>query len=84
MLRITRIESLKGKVILRLEGKLVGPWVDELKYCYEAERNNKRQLLLDLADLRFADYNGLALLRVVRESGVELAGCSPLLEEQLK
>jgi hypothetical protein len=46
----------------------MGPWVDELKYCYEAERNNNRQPSIDLADLRFADYSGLTLSRVLRES----------------
>jgi hypothetical protein len=31
-----------------------------------------------------ADRKALVLLRTLRESNVELAGCSPLLAEQLK
>jgi hypothetical protein len=84
MLRISRIESSSGKVILRLEGKLIGLWVDELRSCCAAVFNNGDQLSLDMTDVLFADGKGLVLLRALRESNVGLAGCSPLLAEQLK
>ena len=39
MLRISRIESSPDKVILRLEGRLIGAWVDELQCCCAAVCN---------------------------------------------
>ena len=83
MLRISRIEPAPGEVILRLEGSLIGPWVNELRSCCAAVCNNGHQLSLDLTDVLFADGKGLALLRTLRESKVRFAGCSPFLAEQL-
>ena len=83
MLRISRIESSPGEVILRLEGSLIGPWVDELRRSCAAVCNNGRQLSLDLTEVLFADSKGLALLRTLRRSNVGLAGGSPFLTEQL-
>lgn len=84
MLRISRIESSSGNVTLRLEGRLIGPWVDELRRCCATISNDGHQLALDLTEVLFADYKGLALLRTLRESNIRLAGCSPFLREQLK
>jgi len=83
MLRIWRIESAPGEVILRLEGSLVGPWVNELRRCSAAVCNNGQQLSLDLTEVLFVDSKGLELLRTLRKSNVGLTGCSPLLAEQL-
>lgn len=67
MLRISRIESSSGKVILRLEGRLIGLWVDELRSCCAAVCNNGDQLSLDMTDVLFADEKGLVLLRALRD-----------------
>jgi ABC-type transporter Mla MlaB component len=83
MLRISRIESSSGEVILRLEGSLNGPWVDELRSCCATVCKNGHQPSLDLTEVLFVDCKGLALLRTLRKSNVGLAGCSLLLAEQL-
>jgi hypothetical protein len=83
MLRISRFESSSGNVILRLEGSLIGPWVNELRSCCAAVCNNGHQLSLDLTELLFFDCEGLALLRILVKSNIGLAGCSLLLAEQL-
>lgn len=83
MLRITGIEPSARDVILRLEGKLIGPWVNELKSNCAIVREERRQLLLEMAEVSFVDRSGIALLRVLQESGVELAGCLPLISEEL-
>ena len=77
------LNEVPGEVILRLEGSLIGPWVNELRSCCAAVDNNGRQLSLDLTEVLFADSEGLALLRTLRRSNVGLAGCSPFLTEQL-
>jgi ABC-type transporter Mla MlaB component len=83
MLRISRIDSSAGDVILRLEGKLIGPWVNELKSCCAIVCKEGRRLSLDLTDVLFADRTGVALLRALQESEVVLAGCPPLISEEL-
>lgn len=83
MLRITRIEPSARDVILRLEGKLIGPWVNELKTHCEIVREEGRHLLLEMTEVSFADRAGIALLRVLKKSGIELAGCPPLISEVL-
>lgn len=83
MLRISRIVSSSGEVVLRLEGSLIGPWVDELRRSCTAVCNEGGQLSLDLTEVLFADSAGLALLRTLRKSNVGLVGCSPFLAEQL-
>jgi hypothetical protein len=83
MLRISRIESSTGDVILRLEGKLIGPWVNELKSCCAIVCNEGRRLSLDMTDVLYTDWRGLALLRTLQESNVALAGCTPFLSEEL-
>jgi hypothetical protein len=84
MLRISRIDSSTGDVILRLEGKLIGPWVNELKSCCAIVDNEGRRFSLDMTDVLFADRMGLALLRALQESNVALTGCTPLLSEELR
>jgi anti-anti-sigma regulatory factor len=83
MLRITPIAS-KGAVILRLEGKLIGPWVNELKSYCQTVREGGSPLSLEMTEVSFADRSGLALLRGLKESGVELADCPPLISEELE
>jgi hypothetical protein len=83
MLRISRIESYAGEVILRLEGKLIGPWVNELKSCCAIISKEGLRLSLDMTDVSFADRKGVALLRALQKSEVVLEGCPPLISEEL-
>ena len=84
MLRITSTESGKRHIILRLEGRVAGPWVTELWQVCEQVLGGGQGLQLNLAEVSFLDPAGVALLAKVRASGVELADCSPFIMEQLK
>src|SRR5580692_2142232 len=85
MLRITVVESSKIAVTLRLEGRITGPWVEELRTACEVHSfPNDVQLSLELADISFADAKGIALLRELRSRGVGLIRITPFLAEQLK
>lgn len=78
MLRITRLLDERSQPRLRLEGRLVGDWVQVL----EAEVSNSEQsypVALDLSGLEFADARALTLLRELRRSGLEIVASSPLL-----
>ena len=57
-----------------LEGKLVGPWVQELEKGWESAwaAHPSRMMLVDLADVSFIDSEGRALLSRMRQKGVKL------------
>ena len=84
MLRINPSDSSNHHVILRLEGRVAGPWVIELWKACEKVLSDGQVLELNLADVSFVDPAGVALLTRVRTRGVQLADCSPFLKEQLK
>ena len=67
MLRITVVESSNIAVTLRVEGRITGPWVEELRTaCRLHTSPDNVQLSLELADISFADGAGIALLRELR------------------
>jgi hypothetical protein len=85
MLRITVVESSKIAVTLRVEGRLTGPWVEELRTaCNMHTFPDEVQLSLELADISFADAEGISLLKELRNRGVGLIRPTPFLVEQLK
>ncbi len=84
MLRITVVESSKTAVALRVEGRITGLWVEELRTaCNLHTFSDEVQLSLDLADISFADTTGIALLRELRNRGVGLIRTAPFLAELL-
>jgi hypothetical protein len=83
MLRITHVRGGESAPTLRLEGKLLGPWVAELgRACHELSCPPDR-LYLDLAAVTFADGRGVELLRDLLGRGATLTACSGLVAELL-
>ena len=83
MLRITHTLGRDSVSTLRVEGKLLGPWVAELaRSCHEVSCSPDC-LRLDLSAVTFADGLGVALLRDLLGRGVKLAACSGLVAELL-
>jgi hypothetical protein len=66
-------------VSISLEGKLLGAWVEEARQIVMAARGSVR-VCLNLQGLTFADSRGIELLRSLRQQGIPLLGCSPLIE----
>ena len=83
MLRISPIEPVNHSVTLRLEGRLVGPWVAEARAAIERLLAEGRTLKLDLAETAFIDEAGLALLLNLQARGAVLVECAPFVEAQL-
>lgn len=82
MLRISSIDQLESPPLLRLEGKLIGPWVDEFRQaCAGGPTGDK--LRLDLADVTYVDREGLDLLSELIAGGATFAACSSLVAELL-
>jgi anti-anti-sigma regulatory factor len=83
MLKITKTESSPGDVIFHLEGKLIGAWVNVLKSYSSTVRERGHRLTLEMRQVSFADRTGISLLCTLKESGVVVVGCSPLIIEEL-
>ncbi|MFO1475323.1 MAG: hypothetical protein U1F98_01570 [Verrucomicrobiota bacterium] len=84
MLKISRAGAAHDSVTLKLEGRVVGPWVDELRQACETVLGEGRALRLNLADVTFADPDGVATLTDFKTRGVVLQHCSPFVDEQLR
>ena len=84
MLRITRMVGDDSGEILKLEGKLQGPWVDEAHDAHALSAAQASRTCLDLSGLTFADGEGAALLRELIRSGVQVVGCSSFIAELLQ
>jgi len=69
---------------LKLEGRLVGPWVNQLREICETHLAQEQHVKLDFSDVTYADRGGVALLLHLRSHGVKLVNCSPFLDEELK
>lgn len=83
MLRIT-LNDQEGKTPeLILEGRLVGPWVTELRSAVNAARSISRNLDLDASGLHFVDTEGLTLLHRLSDEGVALRNATPFIQELL-
>jgi hypothetical protein len=78
MLRITITTRPEG-VTVALEGRLAGPWVDELARCWKAltATQDAGSIRVLLEAVTFIDATGKALLRTMHEEGAALAasGC---------
>ena len=75
MLRITPLDDSRGPG-LRLEGKLFGPWNDELRAACAELANHAPPPRLDLSGVSFVDAAGARLLEELRGKGFDLAACS--------
>jgi ABC-type transporter Mla MlaB component len=74
-------EPADRQVTVRLEGKVVGPWVEECDRAWQGVRAElgSKKLRLDLCGLSFMDAKGTALLReIYRTSRAEILADTPL------
>ena len=81
MMRITRMVGSDSVEILKLEGKLQGPWVDEAHDAFALSAAQASRTCLDLSGLTFADEEGAALLRELIRQGAPVVACSSYIAE---
>jgi len=85
MLRITVVESSPRAITLRVEGRIAGPWVEELRTaCNTHTSSNPVQLCLELEDVSFVDAAGVACLKKLEKQGVRFSRVSCFLTELFK
>ncbi len=79
MLKITgQNDAAPDSMSLKLEGKLAGPWVEELSsYWRMIAESRQSGAVIDLTGVTFIDANGKALLTKLWQQGAELraTGC---------
>lgn len=81
MLRI-HIENESTAVKLRLEGKLIQPWVDELVQVWmDLTTRLPRQtpISVDMSEVSFVDARGKTLLASMLKGGCSLHGSGPFI-----
>lgn len=78
-LRITVHENGES-MVLKLEGRLTGPWVAELDRLWKqtSAGRNGHKIVLDLRETTYADANGIQSLRsIYRQAGADILTGTP-------
>jgi hypothetical protein len=85
VLRIT-IQTSSPVVLLKLEGSVKGPWVDELRKTWltSAKMAGGEPVSIDLGAVSFIDARGRDLLLQMQREGIALKGASGFLREVLE
>ena len=73
MLRITRQPIDETTILFKLEGKLLEPWIEEMKRSISGSVTSMK---LDLSALTFADSAGIQVLGELIRDGAKLTACS--------
>ena len=84
MLKISQPAGPRPSITLQLEGRVVGPWVVELRRICESFLAGDQELELDLARVSYVDAEGVDTLNSFKSRGVTLNNCSPFVEEQIR
>lgn len=81
MLKISNTGQMGSNFTIKLEGKLLEPWVGEVRQFVEDAVVLPR---LDLSRLTFVDRAGTELLRQLLDRGIQIEACSPYVAELLR
>jgi len=76
MLMITCLEEDDTTRTLKLEGRLLGPWVQEFETACAGAGPQSFRLRLDLASVSFVDAAGVDCLQELIRGGVPVVACS--------
>ena len=79
MLRITRIDGDPGPT-LKLEGRLLGPWVRVLRDAARCACADGATPVLDLTQVTHVSHEGAEALCRLQGDGMRLVGASQLVE----
>ena len=73
MLKITTVTNAESTA-LRLEGRLAGPWVQELERCWDSVvgTTTNHPLTVDLSAVTYVDSDGKDLLKKIHRRGARL------------
>ena len=83
VLRISVTSDSDVSIHFQLEGKLIGPWVEELRQLSNTALLGNKAVTLDLKKLWFTDLPGAGLLRDLQQRQVSQINCSQFITQQL-
>jgi ABC-type transporter Mla MlaB component len=83
MLMITRSDRSDLTRTLKLEGKLLEPWIAELESACGESLVSPERVCLDLRDLTFVDAAGARFLESLIRDGARVIACSGFVAEVL-
>ena len=75
VLRIIQFHDSEGPV-LKLEGKWLAPWTEEVQAASAAIAAQTTQPRLDLKDVTYVDATGIKLLKSLQRNGFTWTACS--------
>ena len=84
MLKISWVTRRRRAPILKLEGELVGPWVELVRDACAPQALRADRAALDLSAVTFADAAGAALLRDLTQHGMAITASSRFIAELLQ
>jgi ABC-type transporter Mla MlaB component len=84
VLKISVTKESNEVTHFQLEGKLVGPWVEELRRLSNEALARQEPINLDLGKVWFVDAQGIALLRELGGKRVQQINSSQFISQQLK
>jgi hypothetical protein len=79
LLRIT-VQHRLGSTTLKLEGKLAGPWVEELERTWRSGSATEG-VWVDLCEVNFVDASGKDLLARMYHGGAHFVADTPLMKQ---
>ena len=83
MLKITEVSRSAAAITFKLEGKVLAPWVDELRRLCTGTPRQSKQIYLDLGAVTFLDESGAELMRELVRQGITIARCSEFIAQLL-
>ena len=84
MLKITPLRMTQDELVLGLEGKLIGAWVDELRGAVSNSSVKARNIQFDLSRVSYVDSTGQQLLKDLVHQGVVMHRATPFVKEMLR
>jgi anti-anti-sigma regulatory factor len=73
MLKVTTTTNQDQTITLKIEGKLAGPWVEEVTRVWDnTPRSPRSGYVVDLRSVTFIDNTGQALLAAMTRQGARL------------
>lgn len=80
MLRITQVRLAASEVTLKVEGRVVADWVGVLEAECRRHTDDGRDVRIDFTEVAMIDCDGIAMLRRLTRSRVELVNVPPLIQ----
>ena len=85
VLRITTTTE-KGAPVLKLEGRIGGPWVDELGQAWSAAlgHGGAKAVMVDMRAVSYVDHRGAELLLRMEGEGTSIVNCSHFIRQLVR